>query len=143
MNLSRPMGMGFRAPRALTNFEFVYIVHHEIPLVEALMNEGFTMSEPMSMSERIAKRLRKDRPMTQISLRMPEDVVDDLKLVAEVMGFSGYQPVMKFYIGQALRKDLDKIASVRANELIVSLKKHGLTESQIKEILIESQVKPA
>jgi hypothetical protein len=38
----------------------------------------------------LQKRLRKDRPMITISLRMPEDVVEDLKRVAPVLGFSGY-----------------------------------------------------
>jgi hypothetical protein len=39
------------------------------------------------MNERIEKRLRKDRPMTTISIRVPEDLIDDLKLVAPVLGF--------------------------------------------------------
>src|SRR5436305_7335283 len=42
----------------------------------------------MSMNERIQKRLRKDRPMTTISIRLPEDVIEDLKLLAPEMGFS-------------------------------------------------------
>ena len=54
------------------------------------------------MKERIAKRLLKGRPMVQISIRIPEDVIDDLKMVAEVLGFSGYQPLIRFYIGQGL-----------------------------------------
>ena len=77
--------------------------------------------------------------MTQISIRMPEDVIDDLKMVAEVLGFSGYQPLIRFYIGQCLRKDLDRVESTRTSELITSLKKHGLSDSQIREVLIESR----
>ena len=49
----------------------------------------------MSMNERIQKRLRKDRPMTTISIRLPEDVIEDLKLLAPEMGFSGYQPLIR------------------------------------------------
>lgn len=92
----------------------------------------------MTMKERIAKRLHKDRPMTQISIRMPEDVIEDLKMVAEVLGFSGYQPLIRYYIGQCLRKDIEKVEATRTSDLIVSLKKHGLTDSAIREILIES-----
>ena len=44
--------------------------------------------------------------MTTISIRMPEDVVEDLKRVAPVLGFSGYQPLIRAYIGQGLRQDL-------------------------------------
>lgn len=92
----------------------------------------------MTMKDRITKRLRKDRPMTQISIRIPEDVIEDLKTVAEILGFSGYQPLIRFYIGQCLRKDLEKVEATRTSELIVSLKKHGLSDSAIREILIES-----
>ena len=63
----------------------------------------------MSMNERIQKRLRKDRPMTSISLRIPEDVIEDLKAIAPTLGFSGYQPLIRAYIGQGLRKDLAKL----------------------------------
>jgi hypothetical protein len=67
----------------------------------------------MKMSDRIAKRLRKDRPMTTISIRLPEDVIDDLKLLAPALGFSGYQPLMRAYIGQGLRKDLVRLELIR------------------------------
>lgn len=40
---------------------------------------------------KIAKRLQKDRPMTMVSIRIPDDVIDDLKRVAPMLGFSGYQ----------------------------------------------------
>ena len=56
--------------------------------------------------EALKKRLAKDRPMTAITLRMPEDVVDDLKRIAPMLGFSGYQPLIRAYVGQELRKDL-------------------------------------
>jgi hypothetical protein len=35
-----------------------------------------------TMRERLKVRLQRDRPMTTISLRMPEDVIDDLKEIA-------------------------------------------------------------
>lgn len=95
------------------------------------------------MKERIAKKLMKDRPMVQISIRMPEDVITDLKRVAEAMGFSGYQALVRYYVGQSLRKDLEKLESVNIPELIDSLKRHGLSETQIHEILAEAQSIPA
>jgi len=54
----------------------------------------------MKMTDRIKKRLRKDRVMTTISMRLPEDVIEDLKEVAPALGFSGYQPLIRAYIGQ-------------------------------------------
>jgi len=46
--------------------------------------------------ERIKRRLNKDRPMTSITLRIPQDVVDSLKELAPKRGFSGYQALLKF-----------------------------------------------
>ena len=63
----------------------------------------------MKKNETILKRLRKDRQMTTISLGMPEDVIDDLKRVAPALGFSGYQPLIRAYVGQGLRKDLVRL----------------------------------
>lgn len=57
----------------------------------------------------LKKRLQKDRPMTTISLCMPQDVVDDLKRVAPRLGFSGYQPLIRANVGQGLRKDLERL----------------------------------
>jgi len=37
-----------------------------------------------------------------ISMRIPEDVIDDLKEIAPSLGFSGYQPLIRAYIGQGL-----------------------------------------
>jgi len=54
----------------------------------------------------LKKRLRKDRPMTTVSLRMPEDVVDDLKRIASRLGFTSYQALVRALVGQGLRRDL-------------------------------------
>lgn len=55
------------------------------------------------------KRLDRDRPMTSVTIRMPEDVVEDLKRIAPLLGFSGYQPLIRAYIGQGLRVDLERL----------------------------------
>jgi hypothetical protein len=60
--------------------------------------------------DQLRERLRKDRPMTTISLRMPEDVVEELKKIAPLLGFSGYQPLIRAYIGQGLRQDLERLS---------------------------------
>ncbi len=59
--------------------------------------------------EKLKKRLDKNRPMTMVTIRMPEDVVEDLKCIAPVLGFSGYQPLIRGYIGQGLRADLERL----------------------------------
>ncbi len=49
----------------------------------------------------------KDRPTIMISIRMPVDVVEKLKKIAPVKGISGYQALIKYYVGKGLREDLD------------------------------------
>lgn len=54
----------------------------------------------------LKKRLRKDRPMTTVRLRMPEDVVDDLKRIALRLGFTSHEALLRAYVGQGLRRHL-------------------------------------
>lgn len=88
----------------------------------------------------LKKRLQKDRPMTMISMRMPEDVIEDLKRVAPLLGFSGYQPLMRAYIGQGLRVDLERLeGSIDISTLVESLRNQGVEESVISMAVAESQ----
>ena len=61
-------------------------------------------------NKQLQKRLNKDRAMTDITLRMPVDVVGDLKKMAPLLGFSSYQALLKAYVGQELREDLKKFS---------------------------------
>jgi hypothetical protein len=94
-------------------------------------------------SERIRQRLKKDRPMTVISLRMPEDVVEELKEIAPSLGFGGYQPLIRAYIGQGLRKDQARLESSQVQMLTESLRKHGIAEGVISAAIAEAQLKTA
>ena len=73
--------------------------------------------------------------MTTITLRMPVDVVDDLKRVAPILGFSGYQGLLKAYVGQGLRRDLERLDNDAVTALVSSLKRHGVSEDVITEAL--------
>jgi len=76
--------------------------------------------------------------MTTISLRMPEDVVDELKQVAPLLGFSGYQPLIRTYIGQGLRQDLERLSQQPGIERIIeSLRRHGVAEEVISSAIAE------
>ena len=87
--------------------------------------------------EKLTKRLDRDRRMISVTLRMPEDVVDDLKRIAPLLGFSGYQPLMRAYVGQGLRKDLERFENHTVEKLISSLKRRGVSDSVIEEALAE------
>lgn len=97
----------------------------------------------MSMNERIQKRLQKDRPMTSISLRIPEDVIEDLKAIAPTLGFSGYQPLIRAYIGQGLRKDLARLENDQVKLVVESLRRHGVNDQVIAEAIAEVMAKTA
>jgi hypothetical protein len=95
------------------------------------------------MRERLKVRLQRDRPMITISLRMPEDVIDDLKKIAPALGFTGYQPLMRSYIGQGLRKDLSRLDGSQVEALTASLRKHGLSDDKILAAIAEARLKTA
>ncbi|MEH2192683.1 MAG: hypothetical protein V7K98_08580 [Nostoc sp.] len=89
-------------------------------------------------TEVLKKRLDKNRPMTTITIRIPEDVIEDLKRVAPLLGFSGYQPLVRAYIGQGLRVDLERLDGDTVSTLIASLKRHGVSDEIICEALSEA-----
>lgn len=73
----------------------------------------------------------KDRPTKPITIRMPVDVLEDLKRIAPLKGMSGYQPLMKFYIGQGLREDLQLLwEEEQTKELEALLSEIELEEEQ-------------
>ena len=87
--------------------------------------------------EALKKRLDRNRPMISVTIRMPEDVVEDLKKVAPLLGFSGYQPLIRTYIGQGLRTDLERFESEAVTALIASLKRRGVSDETIEQALNE------
>lgn len=57
------------------------------------------------LNDTLKRRLAKDRSMTSITLRIPQDVVDSMKAIAPIKGMSGYQTLLKSYISEGLRRD--------------------------------------
>lgn len=77
----------------------------------------------------------KDRPTTMISLRIPVDVLEKLKKIAPAKGMSGYQALIKFYVGKGLREDFDLVRQMESTERLEStLTKLGLRADQINEV---------
>ena len=96
-----------------------------------------------SMREGSKTRLRKDRPMTTISIRMPEDVIDDLKEIAPALGMSGYQPLIRAYIGQGLRRDLERLDNSQVQAIAESLRKQGVADELISAAIADAGLKTA
>lgn len=91
----------------------------------------------MNNTERLINRLRRDRPMLAVTLRMPEDVLDDLKRIAPLLGHSGYQPLMRAYVGRGLRDDLARLEDSEIDALVASLRRRGIDEALLANALSE------
>ncbi len=92
----------------------------------------------MSNTERVFKRLRRDRPMVSVTLRMPEDVLQELKRVAPALGHSGYQPLMRAYVGRGLRQDLARLEASEVHALVASLRRRGVDEATLEKALADA-----
>ncbi len=75
--------------------------------------------------------------MMSITLRIPEDVIDDLKRIAPQLGFSGYQPLIRAYIGQGLRHDVARLDDSPFDRFAESLRGHGVEETIITDAMAE------
>ncbi len=90
----------------------------------------------MKMAE-LKNRLRSDRPMVSVTLRMPDDVLEDLKRIAPMLGFSGYQPLMRTYIGQGLRADLERLDNTPIAKFVEALRHNGVPDETIQRAINE------
>jgi hypothetical protein len=81
--------------------------------------------------------MKTERKKMMVSLRMPEDVVENLKRIAPLKGMSGYQALIKYYVGMGLRRDLETLWLQEVPERIQGiLARHGLT-GEVQEELLE------
>jgi hypothetical protein len=85
------------------------------------------------LSEGLKKRLDKDRPMTSITLRIPVDVLESMREIAPLRGFSGYQALLKSYVSEGLRRDEERYTSTQTTRLIEALRKRGVPEAVLEE----------
>jgi hypothetical protein len=61
-------------------------------------------------------------------------VIEDLKRIALLLGFSGYQSLMRAYIGQGLRSDLERFEGEQIPAFIESLKRQGVIQKALEDI---------
>ena len=64
---------------------------------------------------------------------MPDDVIEDLQQVAPKLGIPDYQALICHYVGKGLREDLERLDHTPVDELIESLKRHGVSEETIHD----------
>ncbi|MDQ2746176.1 MAG: hypothetical protein M3T96_02840 [Acidobacteriota bacterium] len=85
----------------------------------------------------LKKRLQKERPTKEITLNIPEDVCEDLSKIAAKLGFSNSESLMRAYIGQGLRVDLERFESKEMSNLVESLRRHGVKDEIIASALTD------
>jgi len=80
----------------------------------------------------------RERKNMMVSLRMPVDVVEDLKRIAPLKGMTGYQALIKYYVGAGLRRDLEVLWLQEIPERIQGiLAKHCLPADVQDDLLDE------
>lgn len=89
------------------------------------------------IDERVKKRLRKDRPSTTITMRIPVDVLESLKEIAPMRGFSAYQTLLKSYISEGLRRDEAQADHYTLRKLSEALRRRGVKEAVLREAIAE------
>ncbi len=99
----------------------------------------------MKMSDRIQRNMEANKPMTLISLRLPEHVIEDLKEIAPTLGFGGYQALIRAYISNGLREHLaareeERVRNSAMEEFSHRLLAHGVSETVIREAAAEMSI---
>lgn len=87
---------------------------------------------------KLKARLNRERELISITVRIPVDVVESLKEIAPLRGFSGYQALMKSYLSDGIRKDEALHIFGATARLVEALEKKGVSKE-----LIQSAVKEA
>lgn len=85
------------------------------------------------LNDRTQARLKKDREMTSITLRIPVDVVQAMKAIAPQRGFAGYQTLLKSHLSEGLRRDEAQFLSVAQSRLVDALERHGVPRDVIEQ----------
>jgi hypothetical protein len=93
------------------------------------------------LNQRLKKRLKRDRASTTITMRIPVDVVESLKALAPLKGFTAYQTLLKSYISEGLRRDEAQFDQPSAHKLAEVLKRRGVEEKVIDKALAEIDMK--
>src|SRR5262249_59655605 len=95
------------------------------------------------INDRVKKRLRKNRPSTTITMRIPVDVLESLKAIAPTRGFSAYQTLLKSYISEGLRRDESQADQYTIQKLSEALRRRGVKEAVLLEAIAEAKSRTA
>ena len=88
--------------------------------------------------EKLKARLNPARELVPVTLRMPADALDSLKLIAPMKGLNGYQALLKLYVSEGLRRDEAEYLFGHAARLAEALRKRGVPEDVIAAAVQEA-----
>lgn len=87
--------------------------------------------------ETLKKRLNPNRQKIDVTISIPEDVIEDLQRIAPLLGFSDHKALIKAYIGQGLRRDIERVDNETMTAFINSLRHRGVSNEIIDQALNE------
>ena len=93
-----------------------------------------------TVHERLRLRRSKEEAVTPVTLNLPSDAVEDMKEVATLLGFSRVEALLRTYIGQGFRRDLERLNNAPVQRLADTLKKRGVSDEVIAEALAEAKL---
>lgn len=70
-------------------------------------------------------------------MRIPTAVVESLKAIAPMRGLGAYQTLLKSYVSEGLRRDEARFDQDSARKLAEALKRRGVADKVIDEVLAE------
>jgi hypothetical protein len=82
----------------------------------------------------------KDRPWANITFRLPVDLIDELKEITPMLGWSRYETVMRRYIARGLGEDLERLRGSQAASLTESLRRNGVGDEVIALAITEAEL---
>ena len=90
-----------------------------------------------SLHEKLKGRMRKDRTAATISIRLPEDLIGDLKEMAALLGYSGYESLVRSYIGQGMRENEAMFYKPDIPLLREVLQNRLMSDSEVEDVVAE------
>lgn len=92
----------------------------------------------MSIPDLVRNRLTRERRSTSVTLRMPVDVIESLKSIAPLRGFSGYQALLKAYVADGLRRDEATYLLGGNAALLEALRRRGVAPELLEDAVREA-----
>ncbi len=70
--------------------------------------------------------------MASVTVRIPEDVIESMKAIAPLRGFSGYQTLLKLYLSEGVRRD-SALLEPTVNRFVHALLARGVPSEVIEQ----------